>query len=281
MSFISYAQNFEDIMLWRALKHIKRGFYIDIGAAWSSEHSVTKAFYEYGWHGINIEPNPQFYEQLQQQRIRDINLPFAIGNEPGMRQMHIINNTGLSTLDNEIAQKHIKSGWETKSHQVEMKTLSTICNTHIPANQEIHFLKVDVEGLELSVLESADWVKYRPWIVLVEATLPLSQEESHTEWEGILLSANYQFVYFDGLNRFYVAIEQTKLASAFVSPPNEFDDFIVASDMDAKRLLNVLSDIYASRSWRITAPLRKIHSKYLNIRRNLYRLIKNIAFTQK
>ena len=32
MSFISYAQNFEDVMLWRALKHISEGFYIDIGA---------------------------------------------------------------------------------------------------------------------------------------------------------------------------------------------------------------------------------------------------------
>ncbi|HZF37393.1 MAG TPA: FkbM family methyltransferase, partial [Blastocatellia bacterium] len=46
MSFISYAQNFEDVMLWRALKHIDRGFYIDVGANDPDLDSVTKAFYE-------------------------------------------------------------------------------------------------------------------------------------------------------------------------------------------------------------------------------------------
>ncbi len=57
-AFTSYAQNFEDVMLWRALRHIDQGYYIDVGA-WSPElDSVTKAFYEHGWHGINVEPNP-------------------------------------------------------------------------------------------------------------------------------------------------------------------------------------------------------------------------------
>ncbi len=30
--FISHAQNFEDVILWRALKHVQNGFYIDVGA---------------------------------------------------------------------------------------------------------------------------------------------------------------------------------------------------------------------------------------------------------
>lgn len=64
MSFISYAQNYEDVMLWRALKHIANGFYIDVGAAWPDKHSVTKAFYDRGWRGINIEPNPVHHASL-------------------------------------------------------------------------------------------------------------------------------------------------------------------------------------------------------------------------
>jgi len=59
MTFISYAQNYEDVMLWRALKHVERGFYIDVGACSPDQHSVTRAFYEKGWHGINVEPNPE------------------------------------------------------------------------------------------------------------------------------------------------------------------------------------------------------------------------------
>src|SRR5215470_12416094 len=58
MSFISYAQNYEDVMLWRALKHIDQGFYIDVGANDPDIDSVTKAFYERGWRGINVERRP-------------------------------------------------------------------------------------------------------------------------------------------------------------------------------------------------------------------------------
>jgi peptide methionine sulfoxide reductase MsrB len=56
---ISYAQNFEDIILWRALKNIKNGFYVDVGAGDPVNHSVTKWFYDQGWSGVNIKPNEQ------------------------------------------------------------------------------------------------------------------------------------------------------------------------------------------------------------------------------
>lgn len=56
MGIISYAQNFEDVMLWRALGHIEKGFYVDVGAGDPKLESVTKLFYDMGWNGINIEP---------------------------------------------------------------------------------------------------------------------------------------------------------------------------------------------------------------------------------
>lgn len=83
MSFISYAQNLEDVMLYRALKHIKRGFYIDIGASHPVGGSITKAFHDRGWRGINIEPVAEFFELLKQHRPDDINLNLAVGNHQG------------------------------------------------------------------------------------------------------------------------------------------------------------------------------------------------------
>ena len=56
MAFVSYAQNFEDVMLWRALRHGEHRFWVDVGAADPDVLSVTRAFSERGWHGINIEP---------------------------------------------------------------------------------------------------------------------------------------------------------------------------------------------------------------------------------
>ncbi len=225
MTFITYAQNFEDVILWRALKHIENGFYIDVGA-WSPDiDSVTRAFYERGWRGINIEPNSQFHAQLMAHRIRDINLRIAISDKPGTRIMNFLSNPGLSTLDEAIAQRHASTGLTIDKQVVEVTNLATLWKQHVPGDQDVHFLKVDVEGFEEAVLRGNDWTKYRPWIVVVEATLPMSQQESHNEWEPILLSANYCFAYADGINRFYVAIEHAELLPALKYPPNFFDDF--------------------------------------------------------
>ena len=59
---ITYAQNFEDVMLERALKSVSAGTYIDVGAWHPEFDSVTRHFYERGWSGINIEPVPAHYE---------------------------------------------------------------------------------------------------------------------------------------------------------------------------------------------------------------------------
>ncbi|NVK01965.1 MAG: FkbM family methyltransferase [Oceanospirillaceae bacterium] len=287
MSIISYAQNFEDVMLWRALKHIEHGFYIDVGAAWPTEHSVTKAFYDNGWNGINIEPNPAFISQYKKNRVKDINLQVAVSNVAGKAQLFFIENTGLSSMDQAIAQSHQSSGFEFIPAEVEVSTLKHIFSSYAKS-KEIHFLKVDVEGSEEKVLAGNDWTKFRPWIVLVEATLPLSQVENYEQWEPTLLIADYQFVYADGLNRFYIAKEHAELAESFRYPPNVFDDFVLASDVcneaklseaeakaseaeakaseahakaseaDAKviELAIHLDAILNSRSWRITSPMR-------------------------
>ena len=117
---------------------------------------------------------------------------------------------------------------------VEVRTIAEICRQFVSG--EIHFLKIDVEGGERSALAGADFRNFRPWIVLVEATRPNSQEATHNEWEWLLTDAAYRFVYFDGLNRFYVAEERySELAPSFQIPPNVFDDFIVAGAAAALR----------------------------------------------
>ncbi|MFN3956052.1 MAG: FkbM family methyltransferase [Tepidimonas ignava] len=269
MTFISYAQNFEDIMLWRALKHVENGFYIDVGAAWPDTHSITKAFYEKGWRGINIEPNPQLYHELCKKRPRDTNLNCAIGLCEGRCVINLVGDTGLSTLDGGIAKKYEASEWPVVQREVDVKTLAGVWQKHVPAGQAVHFLKIDVEGLEEAVLRSNDWQKHRPWIVVVEATVPMSQIESHQSWESILLNAAYQFAYADGLNRFYVGNEHSDLLTAFRYPPNVFDEFKVAGQAQAEAratqaearataLHQELQFIYNSRSWRLTKPLRAI-----------------------
>ena len=300
MSFISYAQNFEDVMLWRALKNVQSGFYIDVGAAWPDEHSVTKLFYDKGWSGINVEPNPKFHAKLSQQRKRDINLPLAVGKENSQATINIIEDTGLSTLQHDIASSHQSHGWKTSAIPVEIQTLSHIWQQHVANDQIVHFLKIDVEGFELDVIQGNNWIKNRPWIVLVEATLPSSQEESYQSWEKILLEYDYEFTYADGLNRFYIANEHNELTSFFRYPPNVFDGFTLAqqhtfehratqaenratqaenratqaenraTQAEAKAIQTgqQLQSLLVSKSWRITAPLRWLGKILRSLTRN-------------
>ena len=227
MTFISYAQNFEDVMLWRALKHVECGFYIDVGANDPEMDSVTKAFYDHGWRGINIEPVIQWYEKLQENRVRDINLQLAAGAEKGELAFYELPDTGLSTFEKATAERHqIEHGYTIFERIVPVETLTAICERFHMA--PIHFLKIDVEGAEKNVLVGLDLSIIRPWIILVESTLPSTRLEDYTQWDPIILAANYAYVYFDGLNRFYVAQEHENLKAHFRAPPNVFDGFMLS-----------------------------------------------------
>ena len=271
MPFISYAQNSEDVMLWRALSHVRVGFYVDVGA-WSPDlDSVTRAFSDKGWHGINIEPNPYYYAQLLERRPLDINLRVAVGDRIGSVSMNFIGDTGLSTVDPRIAESHKAAGMAARQEAVDLTTLAAIWTKHIPQTQAVHFLKVDVEGLEKEVLAGNDWQRNRPWIVLVEATLPvvvlgadlpLSRVESHEQWESLLIAARYIHCYSDGLNRYYVAEEHPELLDAFKFPPNVFDRFISAEVAHYKDLVQTAQALTGKTQHELSL-LRERHRKSL------------------
>jgi len=246
--FVSYAQNFEDVMLWRALRHVGTGFYIDAGASYPVQDSVTQAFYERGWHGINIEPAPAPFARLVAERPRDVNLNLALGESDGSARFFLIGpENGLSTMSADFARNHQEAGWSARETEVDVTTLASVCETH--ALSTIHFLKIDVEGAEASLLRGADFTRFRPWIILIEATEPNTQIPTAQEWEGLLIAAAYQFVYFDGLNRFYLAAEQCEaLAPAFTTPPNVFDGFVRAREVQLQRdLERVEAELAAAR----------------------------------
>ena len=237
MTFVSYAQNFEDVLLWRALKCVERGFYIDVGAAHPDGDSVTRAFYDRGWRGINVEPTREYFSRLVAARPRDTNIQAALSDMAGQVDIYVVPGTGLSTIEPDVAKDYTGQGFAVEVQRTLVDTLAGVCRQH--AEPQIHFLKIDVEGAERAVLEGADLQAFRPWIILIESTRPMSTEETHAAWEPILLDAGYRFVWFDGLNRFYVAAEQlTALSPHFRTPPNVFDDFLRVADTEWARRIH-------------------------------------------
>src|SRR5215470_10770922 len=185
--FVSYAQNFEDLYLWRALQHVTHGFYIDVGAQDPTTDSVTRAFYERGWRGVNIEPVEQYFAALERQRPDDINICAVATSSSGLATLFQIPDTGLSTIDPENATRAVEKGYSGQHKTVKAVTLQEVWNAHHPA--DVHFLKIDVEGAETEVLKGIDLRQHRPWIVVVEATKPNSTVLVHDNWENLVTSS--------------------------------------------------------------------------------------------
>jgi len=304
--FTSYAQNFEDILLWRALKNIKKGFYIDIGAQDPEEDSISLGFYEKGWRGVHIEPNEYYCNLLRIARPDEIVEQIAISNQRDFITFYEFPFTGLSTASFATAKNYKEKGFDFIKKDVKTSSLDFIFDKY--SLNIVHWLKIDVEGLEKSVLDSWKNSKCRPWIIVIESTKPLTQIENYSSWEGILLDKKYSFVYFDGLNRFYIHYEHIELAEHFKVPINIFDNFLLSgkashnfhrlftekakeseakakeseakakeSEAKAKESEAKANAIYNSRSWRITAPIRITFKKA----RALLKMTKNIKTTIK
>ncbi|MDQ3896022.1 MAG: FkbM family methyltransferase [Actinomycetota bacterium] len=226
MTMTSYAQNREDVLLDRLFPRGLKGFYIDIGANDPTENSVTKHFYDLGWHGINIEPATVPFERLQEARPRDVNLNIGISDHEGTLTFHEFppGISGVSTFSGQQADWHRERGHDSQPRVVPVTTLAKICAEHVDG--DIDFLTVDVEGHEREVLEGADWTRWRPRVVVIEATEPATTTPTHDRWEAILLDADYLYAAFDGLNRYYVRREDSHLAAGLATPVNVTDRFV-------------------------------------------------------
>lgn len=268
--FVSYAQNGEDILLYRALGGVQQGRYVDVGAADPVSDSVTLAFYQRGWRGINLEPSPAAFQRLAALRPDDINLNLAVGDVEGTTSFFVVQGADvLSTVSSDQLQELRRQGFHSREIQVPVRRLQSILAAH-PIGP-VHFLKIDVEGFERAVLAGADLRNFRPWIILIEATAPNSQVPTHGQWEDLLIAADYRCVWFDGLNRYYVSAEKAELAAAFQVQPNVFDRFVKYSEALANAQLseaNTRLGQMAARQQELEAALKASQAELERLREN-------------
>jgi len=224
-----YSQNFEDVILARCFSGRSQGFYIDVGAQHEEIESVTKHFYEAGWSGINIEPVKEFADSFKC-RTRDTTICCAAGAKEGRDSLAISLRTGLSTFDRSNAAKADAMGHIEQTREIAIRRLDDILLDLGYEMLSFEFLKIDVEGFELSVLEGIDLKRYRPEVILCEVTEPNTSSKSSI-FESIcerIESFEYRRVYFDGLNQWWCTSEKESLyAPCFHLPPNVFDSISI------------------------------------------------------
>lgn len=272
-SFISYAQNREDAVLAAFLRDVEQGFYIDVGANDPEMDSVTKSFYERGWRGINIEPNPQMLKKLKANRPEDINIQAGISNKEGKLNLRTYSNSGLSTFSSSMQKQYAAQDAPTgfKDITVKVTTLKAILDKYKP--EHVHFMKIDVEGLEYEVLSGNDWKNYRPEIICIEAN------HSIKNWSPILEKNNYELAWNDGLNDYYLANESKVRRSNFSYAEDMLVDRLITPYHVHSKITEIINErdealrrneALKLKVDRLTEQNKELEKKVLNERRLRY-----------
>ena len=167
---LSFSQEGEDMVL-AGLFYLKntRGFYVDVGAHHPQKLSNTYRFYLDGWNGINIDPLPEGIKVFNDIRPRDINLEYAISDDERELTYYEFNQPAINTFSGELAKKRDGyTSWKLLGkRKIKTHRLMDILDEYLPEGKRIDFMNIDVEGWDLQVLKSNDWIKYRPDVIII------------------------------------------------------------------------------------------------------------------
>lgn len=255
MSFISYAQNFEDVRLWRAFGDVGQGRYLDIGTQDPVQDSVSLAFYKRGWRGVHVEPTSAYAAAMRAARPDEAVIEAAVSTVPGPLRFFEIPQTGLSTGNPEIAENHKHAGWEVREILVPTVTLAGIFDIMGPGL--IHWMKIDVEGMEEDVLRSWGDHPARPAALVIEATAPGTQRPTHQAWHELVTSKGYVEVLFDGLSRYFVHDAHAARGESLALSPNVFDGYQIHHGHFAAHHLSGIHDAALAEAERHRVDLKQ------------------------
>lgn len=191
----SYSQEGEDLLLRLLFAYRRQGFYVDVGAHHPQRFSNTWWFYRAGWRGINIDPLPGSMARFRKLRPRDINLEAPIASRPGPCTYFIFDEPALNTFSAEVAEQRRRAG----RHKLlarktfQSRRLDDVLDQYLAPDTPLDFLSVDTEGLDLDVLQSNSWMRYRPKVVLAETPDPGRRELADTALDFFLKDCGYVF----------------------------------------------------------------------------------------
>ena len=257
-TFITYAQNREDVILDAFFSDKERGFYVDVGANHPIKDSATKHFYNKGWRGIDIEPIDSMCVLLKEDRPEDTILNVGVSDREGQLQLRQYENDGLSTFSSSLKNKYAGSNDEKTSHYsdkvVAVKTLKSIFSDQNVTH--IDFMKIDAEGLEYEVIVGNDWGKYRPIVLCIEA----NHAEDGRDWRMTLREYRYSLVHEDGLNEYYLDDDHSDRKNNF----SYVESMLLKNQVMPYHVQDRIWELEATvRDKDVRVELQKIHAKQL------------------
>lgn len=167
----SFAKSGMDLQLYQMFKQKSYGFYVDVGSHHPILTSNTFFFYLRKWEGICIDPNPEFVKLYKEKRPNDTFLNIGISNSSEHEMNYYKLKSELSER-NSFSKEYIETNnltdYVREIIPIKIKPLSKVLSEINIPDTGIDFLTVDCEGLDLEVLMSNDWNRFRPKIVITE-----------------------------------------------------------------------------------------------------------------
>lgn len=203
---VHWGQCAEDVIVHSLLRDIHfAGFYVDVGAHHPTALSNTHYFHRLGWRGINIDASKQAIQKFEVDRPQDINLHLGVAKDNRTLEFHRFENSLFDTFDPKVADTWCKYSKKLNSDFVMCMPLSTILSECLPIGTEIDLLSIDVEGFECDVVESNDWTRYRPKVVVIEQLSRMSiDQQSESELFKLLTKRDYRCVAIAGHSQYFL-----------------------------------------------------------------------------
>ncbi|WP_337045201.1 FkbM family methyltransferase [Emticicia sp. 17c] len=205
---VTFSQTGEEIIIQWILKDIKKGFYLDVGCHHPYKISNTFQLYLHGWHGIVIDANPKLIDKWKRKRKQDIPVVAAISDEVKEVTFYEFKESEVNTID-EAMLKEWKQKFNYRSERkLTTQTLTSILDKHLPQNQIIDLLTVDIEGNDFNAIKSIDLTKYRPKLIVVEIHgFDLSTIHENEIYQ-YLTDRKYTLVSFATMNGYFLDSER-------------------------------------------------------------------------
>jgi|SRR3989344_3755022 len=202
---VSYSQFGEDMVLRDLFNSQKNGFYVDVGAHHPERFSNTYWFYRRGWSGINIDATPGSMREFDRKRPRDTNIETAVSEKQGELTFFTFEKGSFNTLSKEVSVKQVKANQKIKKEvKVKSNRLENILRQYMPPNQEINFMSIDAEGMDLEVLKSNDWQKYKPKVIAIEESGFDLENPGRSQIFSYLKERGYKLIRSTGKTIFFI-----------------------------------------------------------------------------
>ena len=183
--------------------------YLDLGANHAKELSNTYMLYTQGMRGVLVEANPRLIPELQYMRKGDIVLNRCIAEESGKAlTFYVLNGVGVSSPVLEAVQKAMSCNPTLKIEEtvdVESISVNEILEKYFTKAPIV--LNIDIEGMEQEIIESINFDKFAPFIIIMERIdydTKLVVGKRTDRIEEIMKGKGYVEYAFTGINSIFI-----------------------------------------------------------------------------